>query len=260
MVLYPLQSFSFWPGVESRWLSVEEIKFSEYYEAGEPIRNPAGATIVLAELILLNQDFDYTKDCLIYTVPANKNPGELKIINIRYWENCRDHLFSTKAIAKTKVYNLALELKGRDLLINEDLKKFKLTFFNMVLEKNHKIFETSASKTLVSGVQISFVDDAGDKLKNDELCYDVDDKCREILRNQCQRCPGGVYPVMASNCARKVRKYCGNKACGIKGNPACIRGYKATNYSGPYCINDSPLAYCIQPARVMCINGELICR
>jgi len=251
-----------WDDLILRWMSVQRIEFSEYVKNEEPIKNPAGATIVLARLILLNENFSYEKDCLVYSVPSKQTNGKLSIINIGYEKKCEDYILTNKSqlYEFDNIYNLAISYKKRDLILDVDMKKYHFKFFNYLDTKKPQLLDTSATLTQIPGVQISFVTPSSNSfLKNGEICFDVDDRCK-VLKDECFRCSGAVYPAIASNCKEQVRRYCGDSQCGIKGAPACIRGFSASGYTGPFCINDSPIGYCEKPLRVICIDNELICR
>jgi len=261
---FSLSSYAstFWSELEYRWSSVKSIKVSDYVTAGEPVRNPVGVSIPLASTIILNRDFHHSKDCLIYKTPSKSAQGELKLVNISPDESCEKVLTGhAPVLIVSNLYNLAIKLEDRSMTIVNDKTQFKIKFFNMLQKRNKSILETSASNTLIPGLKIStIITKKSQSLKSGDLCFDVDDKCNDVLENRCDQCPGGIVPVIASSCKSKVRKYCLSGSCGKSGGPACIRGFKTTGYTGPYCINDSPVAYCVKPYRVICINEELVCR
>lgn len=251
----------FWQLVEKRWLAGSEINFSEYVEMGEEIRNPPGATIPLIEVKLKGRNFSTLRDCLVYQVPALGKSGTLQLISLPPKKSCQDMiLIESRKLAQTNCYNLAFKFGGRNLKVLQDTKSYVLEFFNLKNNTSKKIFDTSASTTKVPGVEISFIDELGESLPDGEICFDVDDSCKETVKNKCDECKLGSFPIIASGCSTKVRRYCGVKNCGLSGGPACIRGFISTGYTGPYCINDSPVAYCTPPARVVCLNEELLCR
>lgn len=268
LIIFFLVSFQnafaqdFWEELKSRTYAAENISFSRYVRLGEPIRSPLGATVLLAEVILLNRKFQRTKDCLIFKVPSPTQKGILTLHNVHPADSCEPPLEeNTKILELKNLYNIAFEYSAGTLVIINEKERYIFPFYNYKFDKKKNLLETSVSNKKVPGVAVSYViSQKFENLKNNDICFDVNDKCEEVVADKCDYCPGAILPVIASNCESKVRRYCSNALCGTKGQPACLRGRKASGYTGPYCINDSPLGYCEKPLRVICYNNELVCR
>jgi len=148
---------------------------------------------------------------------------------------------------KKEVYNFSFNLKKNVLILNIDQHKEKIKMLNFY---NQDIS------------LLSFLKDPGVQIPDYTICSDVSNHCASKTINNCDSCSAGVsYQVVASNCSfGSLRRYCGKKICGKKDAPACYRGRAASGYTGPFCISDSPIAFCEKPLRVICLNDELYCR
>ena len=248
--------------LKMRWISGVDIISNEKIKQDELIDEPRGTLIRVFELIFLDKNFLLHKDCVVYKVPRKGETGELSVIALKYRDKCDDRLFDKKIFEIENIYNFSYKLDLNNLFLNIDENKFQFKLKNKILSYDYQLFDTSKNKSEEPGVLISFFDskESGYKLKNDDICFDTNDKCEQMMPDLCHLCPDRVIPVISNKCQNKTRKYCSMKNCGIPGGPACIRGLKGSAYLGDYCIADSPIAYCLKPSRVICVEGELLCR
>lgn len=213
---------------KDRWSSV--FKIEEKHKSGK----------VFYTLYLYDQNFKVIKECVQY----KKQNIYIEEMNKR--DVCGESLKSPEKIIHD-VFNFEVKLNEKDkvLIINKDSKSERIK----LLALNSDSFKVSfAPPSLNSHL-----------LGSGEICFDVGNDCSVKIDKNCSLCEYGVYEVIASSCKNALRLYCGKASCGTKGAPACIRGYRSTNYSGAYCINDSPIAFCRGKSRVVCIEGELRC-
>lgn len=248
--------------VQVRWSSAYKKDVVSNYLTAEPINAPKGARVVLAKIKLLTKNFKSLTDCLVYQIPSADKPGELFFIQSRLGKSCEEQKFKTAYFTYKDIFNLKLEETNSKLVIFIDQFKISFSFYNIV---NPNLKTESADYQLrVPGVLVSFVEGSVSQniLKEYEVCSDVpNDQCSNRTEDLCHLCPSGKsYQVIASNCSKPLRRYCGHKQCGEKDGPACLRGRVSTGYKGPFCITDSPMGFCEKPARVVCLNNELYCR
>ena len=248
--------------LQVRWSSVFDKRMDQKFLTADPITEPKGARVVIGELDLLTKDFRSITDCLVYVVPSKSKPGKLLVIQKNSKLDCDDRKFAKPHFEFEEIYNLKIEEKQQSMRVFIDRFQVNFNFFNII---NSQISNDKVEfQTKIPGVFISFLDAPAAKspLSEFSVCSDVpDDTCQEATNNLCHLCPSGnTYKVVASNCKKSLRTYCGYKECGLPNTPACIRGRAATGYSGPFCITDSPMAFCKKPSRVVCLNNELFCR
>ncbi|MBT4792001.1 MAG: hypothetical protein HON90_10550 [Halobacteriovoraceae bacterium] len=263
LLVLPLSAYaSFFDITQKRWASSAQILTNKNIPSTQNITEPAGTYQQILEIIYQDRSFNLHKDCLIYKIPSKLNvEGLLKVISVNYHVPCESVLMLKTKLTVSPVYNFSYELKKRKLLLSIDTKKFEYDLFNVVLNQKDKLYGHSGTHFTQPGISISFVDKKdGYKLKERDICFDVDDKCKIVQKDLCHLCPGKILESVASTCPSRYRRYCLSATCGTKGLPACIRGHKASGYKGNYCIPGSPIGFCKKPLKVFCENGELICR
>lgn len=249
--------------LQIRWASAISKRMDERFLTREPISKPKGVRVVIGEIDLLTKDWREITDCIIYEIPKKGTPGKLFVIQKKSKISCEERKFAKAHLEISEIYNLAIQENSQSLKFLIDKYQIEFDFFNIVDHSEDS--ESSSFKTKVPGTFVSFVEStaAQKRLSDFDVCSDVptSDNCSENPKGFCHLCPNGnTYKVVASNCRKSLRTYCGYKECGSKGQPACVRGRAATGYKGPFCITDSPMAYCQKPARVVCLNNELFCR
>jgi hypothetical protein len=228
------------------WLSTYEVQKNPRFPMKEIIKSPKGTYQNILSLFYYDSNQVLRKDCLIYYVPSEEKPGELKIISLNKFEKCEENFFTATKRTYQNIFNFTYELKDKELTLFVDEKEYQFTLEGM----------DNKSPLFLSLIESH----SGTKLSEGDLCYDVDDQCQVIKKDTCHLCPGKITQVVASGCQNDFRKYCLSKPCGKKQAPACIRGFKATGVKEKYCFVGSPVGFCRKPNRVYCENSELICR
>lgn len=248
LIIFILLNITYAQSIPKYWQSVFKVNKLTKANWGSLIERPVGGTIEVAELYFYDSNFEVSKDCLFVKVPGNKFSGTLSIVNASVNEKCSHLKFNkNKRELLNGFYNISLSYRNEIFSVKYDTHTENIYFPN--LDKRNKGLKFSSLKY--------------EKVKNSSLkgkvCFQLDSQCKEIVNN-CDMCPTSITPVFASNCPQPLKKYCSISTCGKVGGHACVRGRKSSGFTGDYCINDSPVAYCTPPARVVCINQELVCR
>lgn len=237
---------AFYSTLNKYFYSAVEIEWNQKLKQKKLIKTPEGVELVIAKIKSLDQNLSFKYSCLFYRVPQNKKLGILKFKPIKN-DDCEKNLLEKSFVEVADIYNFTFELNEKTFDLYIDTKELKLKH---AIEKFKK--EGIVGSLLQSQKENTI-------LKDGDICFDIGNSCEVLQKNECYLCPNGSYSVIASSCETASRKYCGIKDCGIKGSPACIRGFKATNLKVDYCFNDSPVGYCIDDSRVSCLNSELVC-
>ena len=228
--------------------------FTSVYEVSEIndrlVNNPEidlapGAWHSALKLKARVNDFSNKEYCLLVKTPYELEPGKLKFVQVEGSNNCSDSIFNPAVGKEYDFYNLFIEYRDSVLSINPDKEKIGFNFFNL---------KSEAVEISIDG-QLNSKSEA--KLKDGQVCRQVLDSC-EVTIDECDRCENSSYYVKNSACSSAYSKVCGIDNCGEKNNPACIRGEVATGVKD-YCIQDSPVGFCIGAARVGCVDKMLIC-
>lgn len=261
LISVKVYSSSFIDYIDKSWSSGYKVTINKNYTTSLKIDEPKGTTQYIVRVDYLNKDFKKLSDCLIYQIPRTGESGSLYIHLLNNNKSCEDVLFEKHLFSIEEVYNFGISYKENILKLIIDNKTKQIKLLNSKFNTDNKIYDHIASRMYLEGVQISRVerDSNTEYYKDGSICLDVDNKCEVIKNTNCDLCQNGTHNIIASNCPSKVRRVCGIKECGEKGNPACIRGFLATKYMGDYCIPDSPVGFCKKGLRVFCENGELIC-
>lgn len=261
ILVHQLAYADFYKTTKDRWSSAIEVKLNPNYSKGLKISEPRGTVQVVAEIYIQNTNFDILKDCIIYKIPDGNKLGEVKIISILKDQKCEKQILTSSKVVVSNIFNFGIEFIGRKISLKIDTKNYNYMLFNLVLPKKYRLDDSSASNTYEPGIFISFLKDKNaTSLKQGEVCFDINDNCEITRKDICHLCPSKVLSVVANSCKTSYRKYCKPIVCGAKGMPACIRGYRASQYLGNYCIPGSPVGFCQKPFKVFCENKELICR
>ena len=226
-----------------RWQSIIEVKKDPKIKQNTPIEQPAGTSIKVFEVILNAKNFRPIKDCVLYLVPSNGETGTLYIHSAPLKQSCEDFHLNFNTLKKEQIFNFAYEHKKKEL---------KLHFDNMVLRIPFLHDEFVEVSTLKEESQYKF--------KNQDYCYQVDDKCRVLKPNRCDYCPKSFLNVVETNCKTDFSKICVDHGCGDLNQPACIRGWVASNFKLDYCLPDSPVGFCRPGLRVICEAERLVCK
>lgn len=192
---------------------------------------------LIGVIFYLGKDFSILKDCLFVN---EKKVFSYKTVEIK--KNCKE-VIEAKGAILSSFYNMNIERKLNAVLFHLDKDTWSI---------NIKNEDESFDITYASAI--------GSRLNNHEVCHNINDSCQESGPNICLACKSGHTNIINSNCINKFSKVCGTFTCGKKDSYVCIRGRRGSEYSGDYCINDSPLGFCEKPLRVLCVDGKLICR
>lgn len=225
-----------------RWMAAVEIQQIEGVKEGRSIKEPKNTALSVLDIILLREGKSLSKDCLFYHTPSSDKAGRLYVVSLKNVNNsCRDHILDRPLVQKNEIFNFGIKLE----------KKLTLLIDEKTIEYNTNIGEDTVF-SILAGV-------GGLKLKEGDICFDVNDQCQISQPDYCKFCPESTQRVITGNCPGIYRKYCKKKICGERNLPACIRGIKSTGYKTDICINDSPVGFCKNGLRVICKDNELIC-
>lgn len=208
---------------------------------------PPGAWLEALTLKAYHNDFKIREYCLMVKASMGMEKGEVKVVAKDNKNQACDDLMLKKAMTQSvRFFNLLVELKENKLSIKADKESFAIEFPNLEAKKRVLVSTPSSVSWKIE-----------DYLNDGELCLKVSDDCSKSSDN-CSKCRNGYYNIKDNKCANGYSKICGEDKCGLKGMPACIRGQIATGVED-YCINDSPVGFCLNGNRVGCVNGKLIC-
>ncbi|MCT4642143.1 MAG: hypothetical protein N4A33_07555 [Bacteriovoracaceae bacterium] len=242
----------------SRWSYSTKVYEKEAKHNDAFAKLPTNIWIELLSFDFLTDDFKETKDCLLY----KKNDGiiSLKVVNTD--TTCNDYKsFSTVSLIGG-IHNFKYKLSKEKVFLYIDKNTIEIKMLNIGNYKK-ELYSNSFVDSEILGIK--FVSNIKAKaltyiLKDKEQCKKVNNKC-EVIYDNCNRCKKSSYHIIDSKCSSKTSKVCGMDRCGQKNRPACIRGFKAVNYSSSsYCMPDSPFGFCQKGLRVYCENKRLVCR
>ncbi len=242
----------------SPFFEKELLSIYKFHEVNNKIVNSdelkmaPGTEVQALRLSVYGNHFERADYCLLVRRPQGLDPGLLRFVLANDFDRpCEEHLFEPSASRELEFYNLSIELgeKGREsegLTLKVDDKSFHYPVFNGNNEwgvsiSPHEMTTKKNAKTLSDGT----------------LCHEIKDDC-SASEDKCSDCANGSYYFKTSSCSTQISRVCGRDECGHRGRPACIRGEVSTGVS-TYCIQDSPVGFCIGDARVACLNGRLIC-
>lgn len=247
LFLFSFSSFSQTDYIQN-WKGAIDIQVRDEFPVNKLITEPAGTTQHIFTISYLNSNFQKRINCLVYSIPKKQQTGHLKIIAPKLGQSCEEVIFDKGIKEWKEVYNFAFNVEKSILILKIDTQEIKIPMMNLNQQDSSLLVSFSNSSK------------PGISLKENDICFDVNDDCEESVKYQCQLCPNGIQNIIASSCPTKLRKICSKERCGQSGGYACMRGYAATGYTGDYCINDSPIAFCEGDSRVICVDGILKCR
>ncbi len=225
-----------------RWSAAVEVNLAQGLKQNISIKEPKDTVLEILNVTLLREGKTLSTDCLFYKTPSSKGSGELYIVPLtQFNDKCRDHILDTPLVRKTGIFNFGISLDSNLSLLVDDQKTKIGTNID-----SRNLYAVLAGKS-------NF------KLKENDICFDVDFECKVIQSDLCDFCPAGYSRVITDKCPGIYRKYCRQNSCGARGEAACIRGFKSTGLKENICINDSPVGFCRGDLRVFCKNNELIC-
>jgi hypothetical protein len=249
----------FFGKTQRRWISTFSIeRVNLNYKKLDLILSPRGTTQAILKINFLDQDFKEVSDCLFYKIPK-VNDGEVFVIENPEQVDCMT-LIAEKPYASLKsIRNFGLEI-SKKLRLKVDLYQYDYKLLNLKPKRSKKIL--SSSQLQAVQVASSVLYNKKEKILIDgDICFDIDDECKEVMSDQCHLCEGSFFLVIAKSCEKKYQKRCGDNICGSRNMPACIRGFKTSGVRAEnYCINDSPVGFCQKGLRVVCVDHLLVCQ
>lgn len=260
----------FYSETSKRWMAAREVSWaSEHYRQNMAILTPKGTWQAILRVNFLDQNLNEVSDCVFYRVPSENEEGKLKVVANPEIKSCQGLLAEEGYVEFEDIINFGYEyndsLKSKEnLILKIDTHDFKYDFLNLKKKiKKHELLNSSASQTKIKGAVISSEINYKKEeviLKEGTICFDVQNDCKVIKKDECHLCEKGYYQTVSSACPRLFRKVCGKDRCGTKNNPACLRGYMASGLDPKaYCIQGSPVGICQKGLRVVCINNTLFC-
>lgn len=241
------------------------IERHEFYPEGKVISEPRESWQHIFSILILNEEFREQKDCVYYYVPG-ENLGRVKVKTIGVSEDCLDHLLKEA----NQVWNGVKDLQYTSLpsglkltfTQNKETVSWEIvtTDFKAPLAAMHVSSSEMKSPRFVLLAPVNETKiEKSIPLKNDQLCFGVNDDCEETQASTCHLCPEGWYEV--PNGCPKGPKFCGRLQCGGKNEPACRRGMKYQRVDKKFdCRTDSSFAYCQKGLLLQCEGLKAYCR
>lgn len=248
-----------------------------FVNTSRPIIGAANTWQLLFSMKTLNIESTHHKYCVLYKIPSKDKKGILKITEVKILEKCtNDHRKDTisyfDAIEKLQITFINQEGWYLSFTVNDTIQKVPLLNIHDPLRKLTTA-NSSASNKIDIGITY-IADERGEKNFLSALggwsddfadgkatpCFRVDDKCKPVGRDLCQRCRFGWYTTVGQGC-QKNNKYCGIDRCGEKGWPACARGimWSKQKEIDP-CFHSDKVSFCQNDLIPQCNeNNELIC-
>lgn len=259
--------------LKKRWIStiaVQAIKVDA--DTGE-VLGPKGTWLSFAEIQYLpSGSLKPATDCLLHKKISSLELGEFKVVTQKKEKSCDQQALDHSAIYIDQIHLLKVSFKkDLNLRFTRDGKEssYDFLFFNRLendkanLEK--KKLASNTRKKAYPGLWItnSTTQDSIESItliENNQICFDVDDKCRTIKKNNCHLCRDGTYEIRASECSSKLQLRCGHSRCGQAGEFACIKHSFNEIRHENYCLKPELFGFCHSGLQVICQKGELYCQ
>lgn len=263
---------------QKRWWGAREIvdKHS-FYKENEIISTPSNSIQSLMGIIYFSDQFKVLKDCLLYEVPAPQEMGKLFVVTTSISTPCEEMTSISKRESEVIVRSLSFNIENSRLKIlfsDEKFRSQEILFHFPVLkvQREATLFQSSVQQKYGRSVlvlsenspvveQPKSLGRLGDDWQSKKLvqCQKVSDECAKEISN-CDRCRYGYFEV-ANGCPTGGPKFCGVDKCGMKGMPACRRGYLYQNgeQTKMDCRLDHSFAFCQKGLRLRCQGSLAIC-
>lgn len=234
--------------------------------SNQSIVRPPGVWIPLAKIIKDSKD----AFCLIYKTPK-KDLGELRLVSISVIETCRkkyerEPIATIKVVEKLNLFFSTTDISNNSAFVlkliffhNNKEHNFKFPIYNYTLshQKNFERYSDAIKVSKSSGMKLYFSET--NDLNEVVICHKVDQNCNNIKKNICHKCQNGFTEVVSFYCPQGGMKLCGQIDCGVKGNPACIRGSNYNNSSrGIICSSESTAGFCIDGSNIFCNEENIL--
>jgi hypothetical protein len=249
---------NFYADTNKRWFATYRVeKINDNYESLDDINEPKGTIQPLLRIHYYQSDFESVSDCLFYRVSTLKD-GEITIVQNPLNLNCKQLLLKKPYAKKSNIQNFGITITENILELHVDKEKIVYKLFNISKGRAEKLLSPSSKTSMIFAANVQSITNSS-TLKNGDLCKQVKDDCTVAL-DTCSRCNGSSYYLINSKCTTGYSRVCGVDHCGQKNEAACIRGVATSGIDMDfYCVNDSPVGFCSDDLRVVCINGALYC-
>lgn len=239
----------------------------EFYQSGEDITKPENSWETLFSLVYLDRNFNHNKDCIFYKVPGVET-GRLKFKTVGATESCEKYRFRPGDTEIADLKSLVFETGSKKLILNLTYTDFKTETIEakIIGQFERPKLQQGISSAEFKSPKVIFLSPKSSRsgakleLKDGSICHEVNDECEEKGASTCSQCENGFYEI--PNGCMKGPKYCGSIKCGLKGNPACRRGYKfqREDIETFDCRVNSNFAYCAEGLSVFCEGKRAYCR
>ncbi len=248
----------FYAKTNKRWFAAYKVeKINENYESLSDIQEPKGTIQPLLRIHYYQSDFKGISDCLFYRV-STLNDGAVSIVENPQNLDCNELFLKKPYAVKSSIHNFGIKLEGQSLMLRMDEENIQYDLLNIPKPTIRTVLKSS------SDISIEFAAPILTKaktvlLKEGDICKKVEDDC-SVTFDRCSSCEGASYFLVNSKCSQGYSRICGIDRCGEKNEVACIRGVETSGMDmGFYCVNDSPVGFCQEGLRVICLNGTLYC-
>lgn len=248
--------------LNQRWLGAQSIQsIHPQIKQGTSIKRPRGTWQHLFTISFLDSGFNLQYDCVYYLVPNDETPGKIAIIFNQDNTVCENLVPDESSLFRENIYNLSYEVNlasdaKQHLKLSIDGDQLSFNFINLKNRTQNDRFFGMKITSMINTAKVKLVN----KLTDGTLCFGVDKNCEIKQKFRCNECQNSWHEVISTECSTQYNKVCGRDQCGKRGYPACIRGRASTGYNLSYCINDSPIGFCDEGLRVLCIANQLVCR
>lgn len=252
--------------------SSRSVKVNLQYVGNGAIERPHNSWVNIFEL----EQEHGKRLCLNYKIPYKNNFGQLRLKEAETNGTCS--FFDQKdSLANIEIHRLLVEYgpqkagrfegasaydisflyKGKEVLwhginLNKNEQKKKFARYQSL---NEGSFYLGDLKKLVQEKQGMKDWEGGLK-----ICHKINRDCEEEFRNECHKCPVGIFEVAGSGCEQRT-KICGIRLCGQRNLPACFSGISMSErLKKNDCFPGSRAGFCAEGLRTFCNDeGFLIC-
>lgn len=253
-----------------KWTNaMKVVERHEFYANNEILIKPKGVWQTLFGVVYRDASLKVHKDCIYYRIPGEE-AGELKIKSLSEKSPCDSHIFESaeQTIKGIKALQFSVSSSFLNVSItnsNFETEKWDIPLFN--------VFEPPAPKPLMSSAEyrspkmIFLTPYKGLELARPEKniplpvktkCHDIGEDCKARGPSTCSSCAEGWYEI--PNGCPQGPKFCGQHACGQKGQPACRRGMKYQRQEKTFsCRDDDSFAFCAKGFRLSCEGSLAYC-
>ena len=260
------------------WGAREIVDLYPNHESFQLIEKPEGAVQAMMGLVLFNNKLEVYKECLAYEIPLRGEMGSVFLTTTSALTPCEEVIAIGKREHILNVRSLSFSLNDSNLILRFSDDKFRSRDISIslpLLKKNKKpeklqsLVQRKWGRSLIvlqSNREESFKQPALLGKFEDvwgsntlSLCENVSEDCERSV-SQCDQCRFGYFEI-PNGCVQGGPKYCGVDQCGMKGMPACKRGFLYQNQTQEKmdCRTDASFAFCKKGLRVRCQGNLAIC-